>query len=70
MTATYRQEAPLKDKTLDVLKQHEDGTVDLGSDGVLTVGGCKVSDSPKVGECSLNAAPKAAEKPEPKKSSK
>lgn len=53
MKAIYHQEAPNKARELDVLKTNEDGTVDLGADGALVVGGCVVSDLAKAGQCTI-----------------
>jgi hypothetical protein len=53
---------------LDVLKQHDDGTVDLGLNGEAKVTRCAVLAEPKVGQATKapEAAPAKREKEEPK----
>jgi len=64
-SATYAQ--PAGDVILDVIKDHKDGTVDLGIDGRVIVSKCPVVDKTKAGygSCVLNV-----EEPEVKEGDK
>jgi membrane protein involved in colicin uptake len=52
MKAKYHQDADTV-VTLDVLKKHSDGTVDLGQEKVLLVSRCPVSEDGKPGTVTL-----------------
>lgn len=53
--AIYHQELPLPDVELFIVKENEDGTVDLANkDNVLIVTSCKLLGTGEVGTCSLS----------------
>jgi len=65
--ALYHQ-AQREPVRLEILKTHDDGTVDLGRDGVVIVSQCQVVREPQVGSCTPEArakAPKAPQQPQP-----
>ena len=50
-------------KAFLLLKEHKDGTVDIGqADGTVVVRGCKVTEQPVHGHCTLDAEAEASEK--------
>jgi hypothetical protein len=57
--ACYHQ-AGRAPQQFDVLALHQDGTVDLGLDSVVTIGHCRVTQTVEHGCCTLGAAPPAA----------
>jgi hypothetical protein len=57
--ACYHQ-AGRAPQQFDVLAFHQDGTVDLGLGGVVTIGHCRVTQTVEHGCCTLGAAPPAA----------
>lgn len=64
--ALYHQ-AQREPVRLEIVKIHDDGTVDLGRDGVVIVSQCQVVREPQVGSCTPEArakAPKAPQQPE------
>jgi hypothetical protein len=56
MKAKYHQDADTV-VTLDVLKKHSDGTVDLGQEKVVLVSRCPVSEDGKPGTVTLPVEP-------------
>ncbi len=54
-----RHQHGLPPQEFDVLKDHKNGTVDLGRNGELVISSCIVADEPKPGTCTLIKAGKA-----------
>jgi len=52
MKATYHPEAD-RSLVFDVIKQHEDGSVDLAFEGNLVVSNCKVASEVIIGACTI-----------------
>ncbi len=52
-TEALRHQLNAEPQRFDILAHNKDGTVDLGLDGNLVIGHCKVSDTPAPGTCTL-----------------
>lgn len=63
--ATYHNEN-LAGKSFDILTKNKDGTLDIGSVGVVIVKSCPVSDAPKIGHAVIEEEVKL-EEPKTKK---
>lgn len=38
---------------LEIIKDHKNGTVDLGRDGIVLISGCPLVEEPEAGSCTL-----------------